>query len=91
MAEVTRRSLLIQASAAGAVAAGVAAVPVLREANGGSGRGTPAAVLPDHVVVHVRDAATGEVAVLAGTAEVVTHDLELVARIAGLVPRTAKR
>jgi hypothetical protein len=90
MAELTRRSVLIQASAAGAVAAGVVAVPVLRGAARGSGTGARVA-LPDDVVVHVRDAATGEVAVLAGTAEVVVRDVELVARIAGLVPGTAKR
>ena len=90
MAELTRRSLLIQASAAGAVAAGVAAGPVLGSTSPVPGK-RAAAVLPDDVVVHVRDAGAGEVAILAGTAEVVTHDVELVARIAALVLGNAGR
>jgi hypothetical protein len=42
---------------------------------GGPGR------LGDHMIVHVRDLSTGEIAIMAGTTEVVYRDAELVARL----------
>jgi hypothetical protein len=90
MAEVTRRSFLVQASAAGAAAAGVAAVPILQGTGGLAGRGQRAG-LSEEVVVLLRDAATAEVAVLAGTGELVVHDEELAGRIASLAARALGR
>jgi len=89
MAELTRRSLL-EASAAGAVAAGAAAGMVPAGWDRAAGRGAPLS-LPRDVVVHVADAGRAEVAVLAGTRELLVRDEELVARIAALVARAEGR
>jgi hypothetical protein len=37
--------------------------------------------LGEHMIVHVRDLSTGEIAIMAGTSEVVYRDAELVARL----------
>jgi hypothetical protein len=74
MTEVTRRGFVVQASVAGAAAAaGAAAMPLLD-----AGGTRPAGVLPETLVLHVRDLATSEVAILADTEEVVYRDEKLV-------------
>jgi len=73
MTEVSRRGFMLQATVVGAAAAtGATATSML----------TPALrrpdVLPDSLLLHVRDLETGEVAILAGTKEVVYRDVALV-------------
>ena len=86
---VTRRKLLTTGAlgiAAGVAAAtGLAGLPAAVEA---ASHPRPAAPEPidltpvgDHVVAHVRDASTGEVAVLVGTHELVYRDPALVGRL----------
>ena len=83
MAELTRRRFLVQSwiGVAGAAAAGAGGV-VLHELTAGR---SPSAVLvtrtSDPLVLHVRDARKGEVALLVGTSEVVYKEPELVQRI----------
>ena len=82
---LSRRSVL--RGAAGAGAAGIAAVTLVGGAlpaaagakAAGSARGAGTAAEP--VVVHVRDAATGEMDVFRGTAHTRVHDRELAARL----------
>jgi hypothetical protein len=87
---VTRRKLLTTGAlgiAAGVAAAtGLAGLPAAVEA---AARPRPAeppepidlTPVGDEVVAHVRDASTGEVAVLVGTHELVYHDRALVGRL----------
>lgn len=81
----SRRSLLKGAAAAGA--AGIAAValadggPSSRSAAGPARGGTTPARGSDPVVVHVRDAATGEMDVFRGTTCTRVRDTELAARL----------
>jgi hypothetical protein len=91
MGELTRRTFLARASiAAAAVTGGVAvtnrmasaAIPVAAAAPAVRG---PAPSLGEPLVAHVRNIATGEVAVLMGTREVVYRDRALVARLLGVV------
>ena len=85
MANVSRRDLLKQASlgvAAGAVATtGVMRIPDLLNAGVGHAAGTDLSPVGSDVIVHVRDASTGEVEVLVGERGVVAHDPELVSRL----------
>jgi hypothetical protein len=87
---ISRRKLLTTGAlgvAAGfAASTGLAALPAAVEAAAGP---RPAAkpepvdltAVGDDVVAHVRDASTGEVALLVGTSELVYHDPALVGRI----------
>jgi hypothetical protein len=76
--EVSRRGFIVQASVVGAAAAagGLAALPTLSsERRVGSG---PA---PESLVLHVRNIETAEVALLAGTEEIVYRDKQLVSSL----------
>lgn len=84
MAELTRRGFL------GATSAGVATlglVPLLESRAVVSASASPVPVegspeaLGDTLMLHVRNVATGEVALLAGTGEVIFRDRELVKRL----------
>ena len=83
MTECTRRSFLVHASigvAGGALVGGFSALP----ARAGSPiarpavRGATGAAPTDGLIVHVRDVATGDISVMAGTREVVHRDHALV-------------
>lgn len=91
MGELTRRTFLARASIATAAVTGGAAV-----INSMVASAIPAATampavrgvapaLGEPLVAHVRNIATGEVAVLMGTREVVYRDRALVARLLGVV------
>jgi hypothetical protein len=43
--------------------------------------GTALSSLGEHLIVHVRDVASGEISVMAGTSEVVYRDADVVARL----------
>jgi hypothetical protein len=79
----SRRGFL---SVAGAGAAGVAGAAVLGNTASAQAKPAPATPVPaeatEPLVAYVRDARTGEVAVMVGEREVVVHDRELAARIA---------
>ena len=86
MAELTRRGFLTQASigaAGGALMAGLTAVPRLP----GTPRWTAAmpagaSTEPVHgLIAHVRNVATGEIAVMVGTREVIHRDRSLAVRL----------
>jgi hypothetical protein len=85
--QLTRRKLLTKGALA--VAAGVAASAGLAALPEVVGAATPAAEpepvdlnpIGDDVVAHVRDASSGEIAVLVGTNELVYHDPALVGRL----------
>jgi anaerobic selenocysteine-containing dehydrogenase len=85
----SRRSLLKGAAAAGAAGVAAAAlaagaVPAAassRSAGPARGAGTASAGGSEPVVVHVRDAATGEMDVFRGTTCTRVHDIELAARL----------
>lgn len=82
MSRMSRRAFLSSAGAAtGAAALGaVVGVPQLR--GGVALRGAPSGPLPDEpVVAYVRDAKTGELAVMVGHREVAVKDAALVRRI----------
>ena len=88
--ELTRRKLLTTGAlgmAAGiAASTGLAALPeVLRTAAPVRPAAKPEPVdlnpVGDDVVAHVRDASTGEIALLVGTRELVYHDPALVGRL----------
>ena len=90
MAELSRRTLLKTGSlgllAGAAALSGIdrlASVPAL------AGEKTDLSAVGDDVVAHVRNASTGEVAVMVGEREVVAHDPKLVARLLAAA-RTAK-
>ena len=84
---LTRRSLLQGAATAGAAglavtAMGAAASPAL------AATGRPSAPDQSHhahagpIVVHVRDATSGDIEVFSGTTQTLVHDKDLAARIA---------
>jgi hypothetical protein len=90
---MSRRSVL--RGAAGAGAAGIAAVALTgvaapafaasshaaHTAAGGDGAHEAAADTDDQIVVHVRDARSGEIDVFRGTSQTSLHDRELAARL----------
>ncbi|HEX6487720.1 MAG TPA: hypothetical protein VF137_02445 [Candidatus Dormibacteraeota bacterium] len=84
MADLSRRKFLAQASlsvAGGGVAlAALGKLPIARS-SASSRRARAAKQGP--IVAHVRDAGTGEVAVMTGSKEVVFKDPELVDRLLG--------
>src|SRR5262245_61278884 len=100
MVEQTRRRFVKQTSiGVGAAMVGAAVLPSLAalrlQLNAPSN--TPlhmsraGAPLPESIVVHVRDVATAEIAVLVGTQEIVYRDPEMMARLlqaAGRAVRT---
>jgi nitrous oxide reductase len=83
-ARLSRRSLLQGAATAGAAGLAVtamgAAAPAL--AATGTTTGTPPAADPGPIVVHVRDARSGDIEVFAGTSQTRLRDKDLAARIA---------
>lgn len=85
MAEVTRRGFIKKTSAGAAALGAMAAVPgltVAHAAAGVQGSGLTAAELREPLVAHVRNVATGEIAVLVGEREIIIQDRELAARLA---------
>lgn len=96
MNEVTRRGFITKVSVAGAAAAiGGLALPSAAQAS--QSNGAPAA--PDHrlkgappqdVVLHIRDARTSEVALIAGSEEYVFHDRQLVSSVLHKLNKSTK-
>jgi len=84
MASLSRKNFIEKASV-GAVTVGVmAAVPsyaFARETARESALGTNKAAHAGPILAHVRNAATGEIAVLFGTQEVVIHDRAITDRL----------
>jgi hypothetical protein len=65
-----------------AAAGGVGAVRgILARAPSATVRATGVAPLSEQLIVHIRDVASGEISVMAGTSEVVYRDADLVARL----------
>ncbi len=89
MAAASRRKFLVQASlglatGAAAAAGGLAAIPRLvgyRPAPRSTAVSDLKTTPGEHMVVHVRDFTTGEVAILLGTREIVHRDPEMVAQL----------
>ena len=86
MKHISRRGFITQASVVGAAAA--IGVPALSSgANAADSSSSPPSDLkihgpvPDDVVVHIRDARTSEVALIAGEDEFVYHDAKLVSSV----------
>jgi hypothetical protein len=86
---LTRRSLLQGAATAGAAGLAVtamgAASPALAATNRGSAPERPASHGSSHagpIVVHVRDARSGDIEVFSGTSQTRLRDTDLAARIA---------
>lgn len=86
MSDPNRRGFLALAGAGAAAATVVAVAPAITDAAGASTGAAAKTAVPSHIkeplVAYVRDAHTGEVAVMVGEREVVVHDRELAARIA---------
>jgi len=72
----------VPAGTAAAAAAGITVGHGLTGAVVGA-RGAQASPLPpgEHVIVHLRDVTTGEIAVMSGAREIVYRDAEVVARL----------
>ena len=91
-AAMSRRSLLQGAATAGAAGLAVtamgAAAPALAATGTGAGTASPPAADHDHhadagpIMVHVRDARSGDIEVFAGTSQTRLRDKDLAARIA---------
>ncbi len=94
MKEVTRRGFITQASAVGAAAAVAGIVPTGADAV--QSTSSPASDLkihgpvPEDVVVHIRDAKTSEVALIAGHEEFVYHDARLVSSVLSKFNKSTK-
>jgi hypothetical protein len=86
MTRLTRRSFLAQASkgvAGGSLVGALAAVPRLTEVSRGAPE-SPAAAASEPVqglIAHVRDASTGEIAIMVDTREVIHRDRSLAGRL----------
>ncbi len=82
MAGLTRRTLLKQASI-GAAAIGALTGPgmVAHASPEAQAAALPAEEFHGHLVAHVRNAKTGEIALLFGTQEVIIHDRALAVRL----------
>jgi hypothetical protein len=84
---LSRRSVLWGAAGAGVAGiaatalAGPAALPAMAATRGGAGAQTEEETTTDQIVVHVRDARSGEIDVFRGTSETRLHDPELAARL----------
>jgi hypothetical protein len=86
MAQLTRRSFLTQASigvAGGSLMGGMTALPRLTGISlGAAEMPTGAATEPvQGLIAHVRDASTGEIAIMVGTREVIHRDRALAVRL----------
>jgi hypothetical protein len=84
MAELTRRTFLTHTSVgvtAGALAGGLTALPRLRSAQATAGMPTAVAMKSEGLIAHLRDASTGEVAVMVGNREIICRDRSLAARL----------
>ncbi len=89
MKEVTRRGFITRASVVGAVAVtglaslpgGASAAPAATAVAGSGPDRKPSAPAPHDVVIHIRDANSSEVALIAGTEEYVYHDPKLVSSV----------
>ncbi len=84
MNELTRRRFLTHTSIGAALAGAVAIVPGLTTAfklTGPTATLHPEAGLSEPLVAHVRDLASGEIALLVGTTEVVYRDRDLARRL----------
>ena len=101
MSGVTRRKFLAQvslgAAAAGGLAGGLVGLVAAPRLPGLPGRTRKASATrvggndQESVVAHVRDIATGEVAVMVGTRELVYRDPDLVAHLMGVAPHAVRR
>jgi hypothetical protein len=92
MGEVTRRKFLANTSLGDGVAVtGIAAATGLEAISKPGGLSGTAVSLPEPVILHIRDAAKGEVVVLAGSTEVVIKDRELVVHLVNAVGRAAAK
>ena len=88
MVPLSRRTFLSHAAAGvtgGTAAAAAAGITVGHGLTGAvvGARGAQASPLPpgEHVIVHLRDVTTGEIAVMSGAREIVYRDAEVVARL----------
>jgi hypothetical protein len=98
MKEVTRRGFITQASVVGAAAAvvGISSMPSGASAAESTSSSSPASDLringsvPEDVVVHIRDAKTSEVALIAGEDEFVYHDAKLVSSVLSKFSKSTK-
>ena len=91
MADLTRRRFLTKTSlGVGLAVTGLAAAAQLEgavNAGGANSHHPLAGGLPDNTVLHVRDVASGEFVLLAGTREIVFRDLELARNLVAAVSR----
>jgi nitrous oxide reductase len=89
-AGLSRRNLLQGAATAGAAGLAVTAMGAAVPAMAGTGTGTGSPPAADHghhadagpIMVHVRDARSGDIEVFAGTSQTRLRDQDLAARIA---------
>ncbi len=84
MAGLSRKSFIEHASVGAAAAAALVTVPgytFARETAHANAAGARTAAHAGPILAHVRNAATGEIAVLFGTREVIIHDREVAARL----------
>jgi hypothetical protein len=84
MTDLNRRSFLRQTSVGAATLGLLASVPALAVISESPQNTTPAVagtMVDGPLIAHVRDAATGEVALLLGCREIIFHDPQLVARL----------
>jgi hypothetical protein len=92
VAELSRRTVLKNGSLG--VIAGVAAVSGIGKVVSIPGLGDDGApdlsAVGSDVVAHIRDASTGDVAIMVGTSEVVTRDPKLVGRILAVARQANK-
>ena len=79
MAKLTRRGFIKKTSIGAATLGALGAVPGLAEVE--AAPQPHAAGQHEPLLAHVRNRATGEIALLVGTREVVIHDRELVMRL----------
>ena len=84
MAKLTRRGFIRKTSVGAATLGALVAVPRLAEVEAAPqphAAGGPRAGQHEPLLAHVRNRASGEIALLVGTREVVIHDRELVMRL----------
>lgn len=84
MADLSRKGFIEQASVGAAAAAAFVAMPgyaFARESAHASTRHMAMTTQSGPVLAHVRNAETGEIAVLFGTREVIIHDREVANRL----------
>jgi hypothetical protein len=84
MAKLTRRGFIKDATAGAAAVGAIAVVPGMAVAHAAPKDWTARASakkVEGPLVAHVRNYATGEVAILVGTREIIVHDHALVSRL----------